>query len=157
VDNHLIDSYDSVRSEASSHLVDEEIEELINSIGLLGFDPFVDILSLVFWDSENTADLLGVLHGDSINVESTLDNFWFVLSNSLGLVVTIVIKVFRVFVNFLFLVLMECVLERSFDGLLDGIFFGDFLVVLVVHVLSEHLNTLLDEVTQVRLVLLITL
>lgn len=101
--------------------------------------------------------MLGVLHGNSINVESTLDNFWFVLSNSLSLVVSIVIKVFRVFVNFLLLVLMECVLERSFDGLLDGIFFGDILVVLVVHVLSEHLNTLLDEVTQVRLVLLITL
>ena len=99
--------------------------------------------------------MLGVLHGDSINVESTLDNFWFVFSNSLGLVVTIVIKVFRVFVNFLFLVLMESVLERSFDGLLDGIFFGDFLVVLVVHVLGEHLDTLLDEVTQVRLVLLV--
>lgn len=97
--------------------------------------------------------MLGVLHGDSIKVESTLDNFWFALSHSLGLVVTIVIKVFRVFVNFLLLVLMESVLERGFDGFLDGIFFGDILVILVVHVLSEHLDTLLDEVTQVRLVL----
>jgi len=120
-------------------------------------NPLVDHHLLLLRDSEDCHDLLGVLHSHGIKIEGAFDDFGFLRFRSVALLFLLIVtvEVLKGLINLSLLLLvfwLVIFLKRESDGLLDGVLLRHLR--LLVHALAEHLDSLLDEVSEVLLVLL---
>merc|ERR1712170_103840 len=153
-------------SDSSSHLIDVEVEELIDSIGVLGLDPLVDGHLLVFRDTKDFQQLLSAFKG--VLVKGVVISFflgllllflWLVLRDG-GLLV-VFIEVLKGFFRLLLIFSQEfllLVLKGGSDGFLDGIFLGNSSnwfstveTILVSHAVLEHILSLREHLLKVLL------